>query len=147
MYMYASFSPCSYCITNLNMALTVTNYRFISPLPLDQCHPEWIENYNMYLRLEEEQCSSLNMLEELKAQYHRLKWSSNSSYIGAMKIRGVLSACRRLFAKRNNKLQEANELLLILCRHDSTTNLPFPPGTLVEEEEHLDSFEEWFGNL
>ena len=86
---------------------------------------------------------SLLMSPFIRAQYQRLKWASNSPYIGAMMIRGVLTACRRLFERRQKKLQKANNLLHYISSHDSTTNTPYPPGTLIEEDENVSTFEEW----
>ena len=78
-----------------NMAsMNDVKYRFVSPLPIAKCHIDWVGKYNMYLELEEEIFTCFQMLEDLKSQYQRLKWASNSPYIGAMKIRGVLTACR-----------------------------------------------------
>ena len=130
----------------INMALlNDSKYRFVSPLPLEQCHNVWVGKYKLFISLEEELYTGLQMMEDLQSQYHRLKQSSTSQYLGAMKIQGVLSACKHLFARRQKKLQRANTLLNYICSHDSTMNIEFPPGTLIEEEEEQPTFEEWLG--
>ena len=85
------------------------------------------------------------MLEELRSQYQQLKWARASPYFGAMKIRGVISAARQLYARRERRLLQANRLLSIISGRDSVSNIPFPEGTVMEEYAEEVSFADWFG--
>ena len=44
-------------------------YKFICPVPLRLCHPDWVIKYRQYLLLENQQMSHLKTMESIKADF------------------------------------------------------------------------------